>query len=73
MQACKNTPPKDFTATVNDAAITHNLRSNDDATTETEDAAMAADAIQGLSDSPHGTKIPDNHKEQGCNYTNIDI
>jgi hypothetical protein len=34
---------------------------------------MAADAIQGLSDSPHGTKIPDNHKEQGCNYTNIEI
>ena len=40
------------------ALISHVLRSKEEKTTDTEDIAIAADAIQGLRDSPHGTKIP---------------
>ena len=37
---------------------THNLRKRLEVTTETEDMAIAADAIQGRSVTPSGEKIP---------------
>ena len=37
---------------------TYNFRSKDEQTTDTEEAAMAAEAIQGCRDQPNGTNIP---------------
>lgn len=38
--------------------ISYNLRNREETTTDTEEAAIAADAIQGFRDSPHFTKTP---------------
>ena len=38
--------------------MTYNLRKREETTTDTEEAAIAADAIQGFSDRPHGTNTP---------------
>ena len=38
--------------------ITHNFNRRDEQTTDTEDKAMAADAIQGSNSIPNGTSTP---------------
>ena len=39
--------------------ITYSLSKSDDTTTETEDIAMAAEAIHGRRDMPRGTNTPE--------------
>ena len=43
---------------------TYSLRSSDEQTTETEDAAMATEAIHGMSSKPKGMKKPVAHSHQ---------
>lgn len=47
---------------INEAAkkekLSYVFRSKEERTTDTEDRAIAADAIQGLRERPHGTKMP---------------
>ena len=38
--------------------MTYNLKKREETTTDTEEAAIAADAIQGFRDRPHGTNTP---------------